>query len=73
MRHLLQPVILSQHDQLLLSKRKKEAKDKDERTYEIRIPHPDDIPHAQFAHQEAVHPSESELDELDGLGGEVGC
>jgi hypothetical protein len=36
-------------------------------TYQIRVPHPDCILDADLAHQEAVHPSETELDKVDLL------
>lgn len=42
-------------------------------TYEIRVPHPDRILHAQLAHQQAVHPSECKLHKLDILRLEVLC
>ena len=40
----------------------------DERTHQIGIPHPNGILHADLAHQQAVHPPERELHELDVLG-----
>lgn len=43
------------------------AGDPPERTHEVRIPHADNVLDAQLAHEEAVHPSERELDELDAL------
>ena len=34
---------------------------------EVRVPHTDSIPHAELAHQQAVHPPECKLHELDTL------
>jgi len=36
-------------------------------THEIRVPHAHDVLDAQLAHEEAVHPPERKLDELDAL------
>jgi len=33
-------------------------------TYEVGIPHSDRILHADFSHQQAIHPSESKLHEF---------
>lgn len=41
------------------------------RTHQIGIPHPHGIPHADLAHQQAVHPSKCKLHELDALRREV--
>jgi hypothetical protein len=42
-----------------------------EKTYQIGIPHPHGILHADLAHQQAVHPSKRKLHKLDALSGEV--
>ena len=36
--------------------------------YQIRVPHSNGILNAYFAHEEAIHPPERELHELDVLG-----
>ena len=36
-------------------------------TCEVGIPHADRVPHTDLAHEEAVHPPETELDELDAF------
>jgi len=41
------------------------------KTYQIGIPHPHRVLHANLAHQQAVHPPERELHKLDALRGEV--
>ena len=35
--------------------------------YEVSVPHADGVFDADFAHQQAVHPAEAELDELYAL------
>jgi hypothetical protein len=38
---------------------------------QVGIPHPDGILHADFSHQQTIHPSKRELHEFDILGVEV--
>lgn len=44
---------------------------KERRTYEVGVPHADNVLDAYFTHEEAVHPAKAELDELDALVLEV--
>jgi len=46
---------------------------KGKRAYEVCVPHPDRVLDADLAHQKAVHPPETELDELHALGLHVLC
>ncbi len=43
------------------------------KTYEVGIPHSDGILHADFAHEETVHPPKRELHELDVLCVQMRC
>lgn len=39
-----------------------------EDTYQVGIPHADGVLYADFAHKEAIHPTECKLHEFDVLG-----
>lgn len=69
--HRTQPEALSQ----LLTARAGTAHETE--THKVGIPHAHDVLDAQLAHEEAVHPPERKLDELDAflleMCGERGC
>jgi hypothetical protein len=43
-----------------------------EAAHEVGIPHPDGVVNADLTHEQAVHPSEGELHELDVLRSQMG-
>lgn len=47
--------------------RRERERERERATHEVGVPHADDVLDAELAHEEAVHPSERKLDELDAL------
>lgn len=45
----------------------REGREGDGKTYEICIPHADYVLDANFAHEQAIHPSETKLDEFNAF------